>query len=139
METSEKENALNQHNKENVYSYNPVSENIFQDIKTRIHSVLGAGTEILHRGSTALGIAGQREVDIYIPVAVEQMQEFSTKLEKLFGTPPKSIYESERIKFIQDSNGIRVEIMIVNKNHKSWIEGEAAFEHIKNNEDALRE
>jgi len=139
MITPDQQNILNHLDGGNVHPYNPDSENIFQNMKQKIKSVLGQKVEVLHRGSSALGIAGQKEVDIYIPVEEEQMKEIVAKLQQLFGISPKSIYEAERIKFLQDINGIRVEIMVVNKNHKSWVKGEVVFQYIKNHNDELKE
>ncbi|MEI6659967.1 MAG: GrpB family protein [bacterium] len=139
MFTPDQQKVLNHLDKGNVHPFNPDSEAIFQEMKRKIASTLGADIEVLHRGSTSLGIAGQREVDIYIPVQDSQMQEVVAKLQELFGIPPKSIYESERVKFLQDANGVRVEIMVVNRDHKSWIEGEAAFKYIESHPEAKEE
>lgn len=131
--------TLNHVEKENMYPFNPDSENIYNNIKQRVQSVLGDKFEVLHRGSSALGIAGQKEVDIYIPVLEKDMNEVVKKLEQLFGISPKSIYIGERIKFLQEINSIRVEIMVVNKDHKSWIEGEDVFSRIKGSNSLLKE
>ncbi len=121
------------------YLGNPESEIIFNSIKEKIHAVLGDQFEVLHRGSSALGIAGQKEIDIYIPVAEEDMDKVVKVLEQLYGIPPKSIYIRERIKFLQDVNGTRIEVMVVNKSHTSWVEGETFFERIKDNSSMLKE
>lgn len=139
MLTPDQKDTSNNAEKENLHPFNPESGSIFNSIKEKIHAVLGDKFEVLHRGSSALGIAGQKEIDIYIPVAEEDMDKVAKLLEQLYGIPPKSIYIRERIKFLQDVNGTRIEVMVVNKDHKSWIEGEDAFSRIKENNSLLKE
>lgn len=50
-----------------VAPYNPKVKIVFDKIKKDIQQFLGK-VEIVHRGSTSLKIAGQGEIDLYIPV-----------------------------------------------------------------------
>ena len=109
----------------------------FEEIKKQIQAIIG-NVEVIHRGSTGLGIAGQPEIDVYIPVLSGEMPVLATELEKTWGKP-KSIYPDERTKFIRYVDGTMVEVMLVNKMCESWKEGEMFFDYLKNHEDARKE
>lgn len=59
---------LNNTNSTKVYPYDPSSERKFEVIKERVQKVLGSGFEVVHKGASSLGISGQGELDIYVPV-----------------------------------------------------------------------
>jgi hypothetical protein len=69
------------------------------------------------RGSTFLGISGQGEVDLYIPIAKKYFNNYLAKLIKYLGEPG-SIYELRRARFIKYIDGIKIEIFLINKNSK---------------------
>lgn len=120
-----------------VIPFDPTSNEKFKQIKKEIQSVLG-NVEVLHRGSTGLGVAGQPEIDIYIPLPNEEILESTEKMKVIFGDP-KSIYPNERTKFIKYIEQTMIEIILVNKTCKSWIDGEIFFNYLENNEEAKME
>jgi GrpB-like predicted nucleotidyltransferase (UPF0157 family) len=121
-----------------IFPYDPTVEEKFQKIKFEIQSVIGTEFEILHRGASALGISGQKEIDIYIPMPAETIEELAPKMEVVFGKP-KSVYVLERTKFIAKIDTTKIEIMLTNQKHQSWIDGEKHFNYLKQNPEELEQ
>ena len=121
-----------------MFPYDSTSPEKFERIKKLLISVLGTDAEILHRGSSGLGIKGQKEIDIYIPVAQEFFNKYITPLEQIFGTP-RSHYPLERVCFVSTVDGTKAEIFVINKEVKSWIDGSRFEEHLRRNTEALNE
>lgn len=129
-------NHLSDTDKIEIFPYDPMVEEKFEKIKSEIESVIGTEFEVLHRGASGLGISGQKEIDVYIPVPPERIEELTTKMETVWGRP-KSIYPTERTKFYRYIDGTKIEVMITNKDHESWMNGEKHFYYLKQNPEAL--
>jgi len=98
------------------------SENIFLAVKRRVQQVLGKEVQILHCGASSLGISGQDEIDIYIPVSEDRFDETVAQLKVLLG-PPASFYPLERARFATNQDNKYVTVSIMNKSHRGWIDG----------------
>lgn len=85
-----------------------------------------------------MGISGQREIDVYIPIPPEKIEELTSKMEQVFGKP-KSVYPLERTKFIAKIDGTMIEIMLTNQEHQSWTAGEQFMDYLKRNPEALKQ
>jgi GrpB-like predicted nucleotidyltransferase (UPF0157 family) len=127
---------LSDTSKTEIFPFDPKSGDKFEQIKSQIQSILGTDIEVLHRGASSLGISGQKEIDVYIPIPPEKIDEFAVEMEKVFGKP-KSIYLLERTKFLAYIDGTKLEIMLTNKDHQNWVNGERFFNYIKGNKEAL--
>ena len=139
MITSEQQkwiDHLSDTSKVSIFPLDHKAEEKFQQVKSQIESILGTDIEILHRGASYLGISGQKEIDIYIPVLPEQIDYLASKMEKVFGKP-KSTYPLERTKCLAYIDGTKLEIMVTNKNHTSWINGEKFYKYLMENDEAL--
>lgn len=119
-----------------IFLYDEKAPEKFEKIKSQIQSAIGTDFEILHRGASSLGISGQREIDVYIPMTPEQIEELTPKMEAVFGKP-KSIYPNERTKFLAKIDGTTIEIMLTNKEHQSWVNGERFINYLKENPETL--
>lgn len=140
MLTPEQEKWVSHLNTEGVVQIFPYDERApekFEQIKSQIQSVLG-DVEVLHRGASGLGISGQKEIDVYIPLTSEQIEEYTPKMEEVFGKP-KSVYPLERTKFLSKIDGTTIEIMLTNKDHDSWINGERFFNYLSENAEELEQ
>ena len=62
---------LSNEKKIEIIPYDPATNQRFEALRQRIHSALGNGVEVVHRGATSLGISGQGELDVYLPVLPE--------------------------------------------------------------------
>lgn len=120
MLTKEQEKWISHLSKEKVkiIPYNPKTKEVFNRVKKEIKEVLG-DTEIVHCGSTALGILGQGEVDLYIPINEGLFDKYLDKLISHFGKAG-SIYPLRRARFVKYLHGIKVEIFLINKATNDW-------------------
>lgn len=126
---------LNTTGKVEIFPYDDKAPEKFEQIKSQIQAVLG-DVEVLHRGASGMGISGQKEIDVYIPLTTEEIDEYTPKMEAVFGKP-KSVYPNERTKFLAKIDGTTIEIMLTNKDHQSWINGEQFRDYLTKNSEAL--
>jgi len=89
---------------------------VFDKIKKDLIDNIG-NVRVSLRGSTLLGISGQGEVDLYIPVAKKNFNSCLKKLTKYLGNPG-SVYELRRVRFVKYIDDIKVEIFLINKNSR---------------------
>lgn len=92
MLTKEEEDYLSTidpNRKVNIYPYNNRGKEIAEQIIANIKSYY-PDIEVMFMGSTALGIAGQRDIDIYILCKVDEFPRYLTGLSELFGDIKKS-------------------------------------------------
>src|SRR3989339_407507 len=101
-----------------VIPYNPKTKDVFRIIKKDLKKILG-NVRISHRGSTALKISGQGEIDLYIPTTIKDFNRYLDKLTKHLGKPG-SVYPLERVRFVKYIDDIKIEIFIINKNNSGW-------------------
>ncbi len=120
-----------------IIPYDPKTKEVFKIIKAELIKVLGK-VRISHRGSTAMRISGQGEIDLYIPVNKKDFNNFVVKLSKYLGRPG-SLYELERVRFVKYIDGIKIEIFVINKNSSDWVMGVKFEKYLKNNPKALSE
>ncbi len=128
---------LNDLNSTEVIAYNPLVKQVFKKIKNELISVIG-DVSIVHRGSTALKIAGQGEIDLYVPVALKKFNLYLGQLSKYLGEPG-SVYELRRARFVKYVDSIKVEIFLINRNSKDWKHSLLFENYLKKNPQALAE
>lgn len=109
---------LGDENKIDIIPYNPKTKAVFKIIKKDLIKLLGK-TRISHRGSTALKISGQGEIDLYIPATKKNFNIYLDKLIKYLGQPG-GLYPLERVRFVKYIDGIKIEIFLINKNNSGW-------------------
>lgn len=119
-----------------IFPYDPAAPKKFEKIKNQIQGVLEKETEVLHCGATSLGISGQGELDIYVPVAPEKFDETILELTKIFNKP-ESLYPLERARFVAHVDGTKAEIFVVNKESENWLRSCRFEECLKKNPEAL--
>lgn len=129
-------NHLSDTNSVEIFPFDPESSTKFEEVKNEIQKILGIDSIVLHRGASSLGISGQKEIDVYIPMAEQEMESAVARLEKVWGKP-KSMYPAERTKFLRNIRSTTIEVMVTNKDHKNWATGEKFYEYLKANPDAL--
>jgi GrpB-like predicted nucleotidyltransferase (UPF0157 family) len=118
-----------------IVPYDQDTERKFEKVKKLIKEVLGEDVVVVHRGASSFKISGQNEMDIFIPVPENRMEELRLNMAKVF--TPKSIYPKERIKFLYYIDGVKAEIIIVNEASKSWSNGEKFYKYLSNHQEAL--
>lgn len=122
-----------------IYPFDKISEEKFKKVKAEILERILREIDVEHRGSTSLGIAGQNEIDMYIPLSPEEFcnGEFVSELTALYG-PPKSIHKT-RTRFQTIEDGKKIDIFLIDEESSEWLDGLKFEDYLKNHEEALRE
>lgn len=117
-----------------IVPFDSSAEQRFQRLKQMMRAELGEDIPVEHRGSTALGISGQDEIDVYIPVKRDDFPILETALIKLFGDP-RSKYPA-RVRFDASTDSKRIDVFLIDKGHGDWLRG-VAFEDICRKDPAI--
>ena len=83
-----------------------------------------------------MGISGQDEIDVYIPVAPSKFNKLIPSLTQLFGEP-RSHYPLERARFVTIENGKHVDVFLINKDSDGWLNGLKFEKYLKSHPKAL--
>ncbi len=119
-----------------ILPFDPSAEQKFQAVRARILAALGPGTPVVHRGATSLGISGQDEIDVYIPVPEQDFNALLAPLTAAFG-PPRSHYPLERARFVTIEDGKHVDIFLTNTASQGWIDGVKFDAYLRTHPEAL--
>lgn len=115
-------NHLSSEKKINILPYDPRVNEIFFKIKSKIQDNLGKDIRVKHRGASSLGISGQDEIDVYVPVPPSEFDSYIPKMSKVFGEP-RSLYPLERVRFSEEIDGKKIDLFLINEEHDDWING----------------
>lgn len=119
-----------------IVPFDPTSEVKFQKIKQKIRDFLGKDISVFHRGASSLGISGQDEIDIYVPVPPAQFNSLIEPLKKLFGKPT-SHYPLERVHFVTEVDSKHTDIFLINEDSEGWKQGVAFENYLKSHPETL--
>jgi len=120
-----------------IKPYDPTAPKKFELVADKIRSALGAETRVEHCGATGLGISGQDEIDIYIPVLPGDFDSLLTPLKEIFGEP-RSLYTLERARFVTIQDGKHVDIFLINEESDGWKNGVRFETYLKTHPEALK-
>lgn len=120
-----------------IFPYDEASVEKFELIKKQIQDRLGEEVSVVHKGATSLGISGQGELDVYLPVAPSSFGIFVGHLTEMFGKP-RSHYLAQRAAFVTSINDTKVEVFVINQDSDDWRRSETFEKYLKNNQDALK-
>lgn len=115
-------NHLSSEKKINIFPFDSRVNKIFLKIKDKIQDNLGKDIRVEHRGASSLGISGQDEIDVYVPVSPDEFDLFIPKMSKIFGEP-RSLYPLERVRFSEEIEGKKIDLFLINEEHDDWING----------------
>lgn len=121
-----------------IVPFDPTAEEKFQKVKQKIQDSLGKDISVFHRGASSLGISGQDEIDIYVPVPSAELNSSVEPLKELFGKPG-SHYPLERVHFITEIDGKHIDIFLINEECEGWINGVKFDNFLRSHPDALEE
>ena len=102
-----------------VVPFDVTANEKFELVRARIQKALGDNVRVEHHGATSLGISGQDEIDVYIPVAPENYNAMVESLKPLFGEP-RSFYPMRRARFVTAVDGKHIDIFLINKESDDW-------------------
>lgn len=115
-----------------IKPYDPSCEEKFEKIKNKIQNFLKENIEIKHCGATSLGISGQNEIDVYVPVAKKNFNNYVSKLIELFGEP-RSHYPLERVRFATMMDKKHIDVFLINRESEGWINSVKFENFLRNN------
>lgn len=115
-------NHLSSEKKINILPFDPRVNEIFLKVRDKIQDNLGKDTIVEHRGASSLGISGQDEIDVYVPVPPSVFDSYIPKMSKVFGEP-RSLYPLERVRFSEEIDGKKIDLFLINEEHDDWING----------------
>ncbi|MBI2086193.1 GrpB family protein [Candidatus Daviesbacteria bacterium] len=131
-------NHLSDVDKIKIVPFDPTSEEKFQKVKQKIQDSLGKDISVVHRGASSLGISGQDEIDVYIPVPPSQFDLFIEPLKKIFGNPG-SQYPLERVHFVTEVDEKHIDIFLINNECEGWINGVKFENYLRSQPEVLEE
>lgn len=129
---------LSDDSKIKIVPFDTSSQEKFEKVKLLIQSKLGNEIQIEHRGATSLGISGQDEIDIYIPVLPDEFNKYIKLLTELFGKS-RSYYALERARFATSEKGKRIDVFLINKEGSGWTENLRFENFLKEHPQVLEE
>ncbi len=121
-----------------IFPLDPTAAEKFEAVKAKIQSVLGPETVVVHRGATSLGISGQDEIDVYVPVPESAFNRLLEPLTAAFGRP-RSHYPLERARFVLIEAGKHVDIFLINEASQGWINGNLFDHYLRSHPEALEQ
>lgn len=120
-----------------IVPFDPSAAEKFEKVKAKICSALGNEVNVYHCGASSLGISGQDEIDVYIPVPEQSFNSLITPLTKLFGQPG-SHYLLERARFKTFVDGKRVDVFLINETSSGWINGVKFENYLRSHPETLK-
>lgn len=109
----------------------------FEQVRELIQGRLGQQTPVEHHGATSLGISGQDEIDIYVPVPEDRFNAFIEKLSQVFGEP-RSHYSLERARFRTEVEGKRIDVFLINSESNGWLDCLKFEAYLREHPESLR-
>lgn len=121
-----------------IVPFDPSTPQKFETVKRKIQSALGPETRVEHRGATSLGISGQDEIDVYVPVPENQFEALLGPLSEAFGNP-RSHYPRERARFVTFEGGKHIDIFLINETSLGWTDGIKFESYLLSHPEALEQ
>jgi GrpB-like predicted nucleotidyltransferase (UPF0157 family) len=121
-----------------IVPFDETAEEKFNAVKTKIQAAFGGDIRVEHRGATSLGISGQDEIDVYVPVPESQFNPMLVPLTAAFGKP-RSHYPLERARFVTFEEGKHIDIFLINESCKGWVDGVKFEDYLKSHPSALNQ
>ena len=129
---------LSNDDKIKILPFDPSCQEKFEKIKKIVQSKLGEATRVEHHGASSLGISGQDEIDVYIPVSPSSFDGFVSLLTKLFGEP-RSHYPLQRVRFVTSDAGKHIDIFLINEESSDWLDSVKFENYLRSNPETLEE
>jgi len=121
-----------------VVPWDPTAEGKFAAIRDQARALLGQQRAVEHRGATSLGISGQDEIDIYIPVPTAQFDHVVTAVMTLYGDP-RSLYPLKRARFVTSIHGKHIDVFVINEDDQGWKDSCTFHQYLLDNPPTLTE
>lgn len=121
-----------------ILPFDSESNRKFETVKKRVLALLDDGYRVQHCGASSMGISGQGELDIYVPVAPTEFDAVINVLKEEFGEPG-SLYSLKRARFNSEIEGTKVELFVINREDAGWLESQKFEAHLRTHPLCLKE
>ena len=121
-----------------IVPWDPTCNQKYKKVKAKIQIKLGKQIKVIHSGASALGISGQDEIDIYMPVSPDRFNDFIEPLTSQFGAP-RSHYILERARFVTEIEGKHIDIFLINEKCRGWIDSVKFMKYLENHTETLEQ
>lgn len=118
-----------------IKPYDTKSREIFKEVKRKVIKALGK-INVFERGASYLKISGQDEIDIYVPVLPKDFDIYVDKMTKIFGKPGSN-YPLVRARFRIPGYKKHIDVFIINKQDKGWVDSEIFTKYLITHRDVL--
>lgn len=129
---------LSDKNKISIFPFDPTAEEKFRKVKRRIQDTVGKEIPVVHRGATSLGISGQDEIDVYVPIQQVRFDSLLIPLKRVFGEP-KSLYPLQRARFITEEDKKHIDVFLINEDDEGWRNGVLFEIYLRSHSKALED
>jgi len=119
-----------------IQPFNPKVQETAQEIISQIKSRL-PDLEVFFGGASALGIAGQNDIDLNILSVPEEYDKHLPILKELFGEPAKR--NPNLVEWEFKKNGFDIELYLTDRNSPAFQEQIKTFEILRDNPDYQKE
>jgi GrpB-like predicted nucleotidyltransferase (UPF0157 family) len=102
-----------------IIPYDPNAEALFSKQKEQLKDILGPNIKVLHVGASGMGISGQDEIDIAIPIMAKHFDTLVDKLQKKYGKPD-SFQPGIRARYNMYHSGKKMEVALINQQSPQW-------------------
>jgi GrpB-like predicted nucleotidyltransferase (UPF0157 family) len=102
-----------------VVPFDPTCEEKYLKVKEAIQKVFGGKQAVVHSGASALGISGQDEIDIYVPVPALEFNISVEKMKTIYGEPG-SHYPFKRARFVANFDNKHIDVFVINEEDANW-------------------
>ncbi len=119
-----------------IKPFDPTTGDKFEKVKNIIQTKLGKSTKVLHCGATNMKISGQDEIDVYVPVNINNFNNILLQLENIFGKP-KSHYPLERARFVTEIDSKHIDIFLINSKSVGWTDSLKFEQYLKSHPSSL--
>lgn len=119
-----------------IQQYNPVTKDVVKSIIEKIKVALPEA-KIIFMGASALEIAGQNDIDLYLLTEPSNFEDYSNEIIKLFGEPTHKAQSFIEWNFDQD--GFDIELYISDPTTESMQRQLKIFNILSNNSNLRQE
>lgn len=119
-----------------IFKYDKKSQKIVDEIIGKINKSIPE-LKVKFIGSPALGIFGQRDIDLYVFCSQDKFPKYLQKMTQLFDIP--ELMNKESIKWSFKKSGFDIELYLTDPNTPQMRRQLKVFEILKNNSELLKE
>jgi GrpB-like predicted nucleotidyltransferase (UPF0157 family) len=119
-----------------IVPFDQTCEEKYLQVKAAVQRVLGFDQDVVHGGASSLGVSGQDEIDIYVPVPVYNFYKVVERIKNLYGDA-HSLYPLKRAHFVTAITGKHIDIFVINEADAGWKDSLLFMAFLRSHSEAL--